>query len=256
LSLAAGTRLGPYEILGLLGAGGMGEVYRARDDRLGREVAIKVLPAGLSQDPDRLRRFEQEARAAGSLNHPHILAVYDVGNHDGSPYVVSELLEGETLRERIGGGALPVRKSVEIGVQMARGLAAAHEKGIVHRNLKPEVDPVFWTTGLGGIAGLLFIEGSRKDGEARAKESQPGVQGEGGVGGAAGTGQRGGDRPAVRCARERGGELEEAAGGEHRTGVRGGAVHDSSERESELLKKIGELTVERDFLARGLGRLR
>ena len=100
MSLAAGTRLGPYEILAPLGAGGMGEVYRARDTRLGREVAVKVLPASFSTDPDRLRRFEQEARAAGALNHPNIVAVYDIGQHDGAPYVVSELLEGETLRER------------------------------------------------------------------------------------------------------------------------------------------------------------
>ena len=123
---------------GPLGAGGMGEVYRARDPRLGREVAIKVLAPGVA-DAERLRRFEQEARAAAALNHPNILAVYDIGQHDGAPYIVSELLEGETLRERlIAGGALPLRKAIEYGVQIARGLAAAHEKGIVHRDLKPE----------------------------------------------------------------------------------------------------------------------
>jgi serine/threonine protein kinase/Tol biopolymer transport system component len=116
----------------------MGEVYRARDSRLGREVAIKVLPAALSADPDRLRRFEQEARAAGVLNHPNILAVYDVGTHAGAPYLVTELLEGETLRERLASGALPHRKATDYGVQVARGLAAAHEKNIVHRDLKPE----------------------------------------------------------------------------------------------------------------------
>jgi eukaryotic-like serine/threonine-protein kinase len=138
MHLAAGTRVGPYKIVAPVGAGGMGEVYRARDERLARDVAIKVLPAGLTQDTDRMRRFEHEAKAVGSLNHPHILAVYDVGSHDGSPYVVSELLEGQTLRERMAGAALPLRKAVEIGVQIARGIAAAHEKGIIHRDLKPE----------------------------------------------------------------------------------------------------------------------
>ncbi len=135
MPLKAGARLGPYEILAPLGAGGMGEVYRARDTRLGREVAIKVLPASFSGDPDRLRRFEQEARAAGMLNHPNILAIYDIGSHEGVPYVVSELLEGETLR-----GVLPVprRKSLEYARQVAQGLAAAHEKGVTHRDLKPE----------------------------------------------------------------------------------------------------------------------
>src|SRR5712692_10059983 len=112
MRLAAGTRLGPYEILAPLGAGGMGEVYRARDPRLGREVAIKVLPSSFSQDPDRLRRFEQEARAAGALDHPNILAIHDIGTHDGPPYVVSELLEGETLRSRLAGGAFSPRKAL------------------------------------------------------------------------------------------------------------------------------------------------
>jgi len=116
----------------------MGEVYRARDSRLARDVAIKVLPGGFSKDPERLRRFEHEAKASGALNHPNVLAVYDTGHHDGAPYVVSELLEGQTLRERAGGAALPLRKAVEICAQIARGLAAAHEKGIVHRDLKPE----------------------------------------------------------------------------------------------------------------------
>ena len=138
MTLSAGTRLGPYEVLAPLGAGGMGEVYRAKDPRLGREVAIKVLPASFSQDPDRLKRFEQEARAAGVLNHPGITAVYDFGTHDGAPYIVTELLEGETLRSRLGAGAVSVRKAIDYAVQMAKGLAAAHEKGIVHRDLKPE----------------------------------------------------------------------------------------------------------------------
>ena len=138
MTLSAGSRLGPYEVLAPLGAGGMGEVYRARDPRLGREVAIKVLPASFSQDAERLRRFEQEARAAGVLNHPNITAVYDIGSADGSPYIVTELLEGETLRSRLGPGALSPRKAIDYGVQIAKGLAAAHEKGIVHRDLKPE----------------------------------------------------------------------------------------------------------------------
>ena len=135
VGLTSGQKLGPYEIVGAIGAGGMGEVYRARDPRLGRDVAIKVLPASLSADADRLHRFEQEARAAAALNHPNILAVYDIGTHDGAPYIVSELLEGETLR--IPPAGLPVRKAVEYALQIARGLAAAHEKGIVHRDLKP-----------------------------------------------------------------------------------------------------------------------
>jgi eukaryotic-like serine/threonine-protein kinase len=138
MTLFNGTRLGPYEIVAPLGAGGMGEVYRAKDPRLGREVAIKVLPASFSQDVDRLKRFEQEARAAGVLNHPNITAVYDIGSTDGSPYIVTELLEGETLRSRLSTGPLPVRKALDYAIQIARGLAAAHEKGIVHRDLKPE----------------------------------------------------------------------------------------------------------------------
>src|SRR5262245_53887671 len=136
--LAAGARLGPYEIVGPLGAGGMGEVYRARDQRLAREVAIKVLPSSFLGEPERLRRFEQEARAAGQLNHPNILVVYDIGAHDGTPYVVEELLEGETLRQKLGGAALPTRKAIDYAGQIAQGLAAAHQKGIVHRDLKPE----------------------------------------------------------------------------------------------------------------------
>jgi eukaryotic-like serine/threonine-protein kinase len=138
MTLPSGSRLGPYEIVSPLGAGGMGEVYRAKDPRLGREVAVKVLPASFSKDPDRLRRFEHEARAAGALNHPNITAIHDIGSHDGSPYVVTELLEGETLRSRIATGALSTRKALDYAIQIARGLAAAHEKGIVHRDLKPE----------------------------------------------------------------------------------------------------------------------
>ncbi len=128
MAIATGTRLGPYEILAPLGAGGMGEVYRARDTRLGREVAVKVLPLAFASDPDRLRRFEHEARAAGALAHPNILVLHDVGTHDGTPYLVTELLEGETLRERMGGAALPPRKAIDYALQIARGLAAAHER--------------------------------------------------------------------------------------------------------------------------------
>jgi hypothetical protein len=138
LTLLAGVRVGPYEVLGPLGAGGMGEVYRARDPRIGREVAIKVLPEAAAADPERLRRFEQEARAAGALSHPSVLTVFDVGLHEGAPYLVFELLEGETLRERLSSGDLTQRKAVECGVEIAQGLGAAHAKGIVHRDLKPE----------------------------------------------------------------------------------------------------------------------
>jgi serine/threonine protein kinase len=138
MTIAVGTNIGPYEITFALGAGGMGEVYRARDSRLNREVAIKILPASFSSDPDRLRRFEGEARAIAALSHPNILAIFDTGSYENSPYLVSELLEGQTLRERISTGALPPRKAVEYALQVAQGLAAAHEKGIVHRDLKPD----------------------------------------------------------------------------------------------------------------------
>src|ERR1039458_6212782 len=138
MALTSGFKLGPYEIVSPLGAGGMGEVYRARDPRLKREVAIKVLPQATSLDPDRLRRFEQEALATAALNHPNILAVFDIGENEGSPYVVSELLEGETLRERLRSGAIATRKTLDYALQIAHGLAAAHEKGIIHRDLKPE----------------------------------------------------------------------------------------------------------------------
>ena len=136
--LSAGAKLGPYEIQASIGAGGMGEVYRARDPRLGRDVAIKVLPSSFSADADRLKRFEQEARAAAALNHPNIVAIFDIGNDRGSPYVVSELLEGETLRERLRSGPLSLRRTVAYGLQVTRGLAAAHDRGITHRDLKPE----------------------------------------------------------------------------------------------------------------------
>jgi Tol biopolymer transport system component len=138
MQFVAGTALGPYQIVAALGAGGMGEVYRARDTRLPRDVAIKVLPSAFSADVERLRRFEQEARAAAALNHPNILVLYDIGSHEAAPYLVTELLEGATLREQLRGGALPVRQAVDYAVQIARGLAAAHDKGIIHRDLKPE----------------------------------------------------------------------------------------------------------------------
>ena len=138
MTLSAGTKLGPYEIESPLGAGGMGEVYRARDSRLGRAVAVKVLPESLAQDPDRRRRFEKEARAASSLNHPAIITIHDVGVQGDVPYVVFELLEGETLASRLAAGPPPKSQAIGWAIELARGLAAAHEKGIVHRDLKPE----------------------------------------------------------------------------------------------------------------------
>ena len=139
MALTSGTKLGPYEIQSPIGAGGMGEVYRGRDARLNRDVAIKILPASFSADPERLQRFAQESRAAAALNHPNILSIFDIGEDRGTPYVVSELLEGETLRDRLRNGPLSsTRKAIEYAQQIARGLAAAHEKGIVHRDLKPE----------------------------------------------------------------------------------------------------------------------
>ena len=138
MALTLGTKLGPYEIMSLVGAGGMGEVYRARDKRLGRDVAIKVLPEALANDDDRLRRFEQEARTIAALNNPNILGIHDVGVHEGAPFLVSEFLEGQTLREKLVSRPLPVRRAIEYALGIAEGLAAAHEKGIVHRDLKPE----------------------------------------------------------------------------------------------------------------------
>ena len=138
MTLASGTRLGPYEIVSPLGAGGMGEVYKARDSRLGREVAVKVLPESFAKDEDRLLRFEREARAASALSDPHIVTVYDVGREGDAPFFVCELVEGNDLRARIDAGPIPVRKALELAAQIASGLAAAHEKGIVHRDLKPE----------------------------------------------------------------------------------------------------------------------
>ncbi|PYJ69101.1 MAG: hypothetical protein DME75_11685, partial [Verrucomicrobia bacterium] len=181
MTIASGTHLGPYEIVGPIGAGGMGEVYRARDTRLGRDVAVKVLPHTFSADVDRLRRFEQEACAAGALNHPNILSIYDVGTHDGSPYVVSELLEGETLRQRIGGTALAQRRAIDYALGIVHGLAAAHEKGIVHRDLKP--DNIFITKDGRvkildfGIAKLTQADGSQSqtDIPTRRVDTDPGM---------------------------------------------------------------------------------
>jgi len=138
MRLAAGAKLGPYEIVMALGAGGMGEVYRAKDTRLGREVALKVLPESFAKDNDRLRRFEQEARAVAALNHPNIMAIHDIGEQAGVPYLVSELLEGSSLRMEIEQSRLTVRKSIDYAVQIAQGLSAAHDKNIIHRDLKPE----------------------------------------------------------------------------------------------------------------------
>ena len=138
MTIAPGTHLGPYEITSQIGAGGMGVVYRAKDTRLGREVAVKVLPPAFAEDTERLRRFEQEARTTSSLSHPNILSVFDTGVHEGSPYLVMELLDGENLREKMDGQALPVRKAVAIARSVAEALAAAHGKGIIHRDIKPE----------------------------------------------------------------------------------------------------------------------
>lgn len=138
MPLDLNTKLGPYEVIAPVGAGGMGEVYRARDARLNREVAIKMLPDAVVRDPERLRRFETEARTAGMLNHPNLLSVFDIGEFNGAPYIVTELLQGETLRDKLRQGPLPLRAAIDYGIQIAHGLAAAHEQGVVHRDLKPE----------------------------------------------------------------------------------------------------------------------
>src|SRR5688572_27861285 len=178
MGLQAGHRIGPYEIVSLLGAGGMGEVYRARDARLGREVAVKILPPALARNEERWRRFEQEAAAAGALSHPNVLVVHDIGDHEGAPYLVTELLEGETLRQRLGRGPLSASKVADLGVQIARGLGAAHDKGIVHRDIKP--DNLFLTTdGRAkildfGLAKLLQDEPPPPDDDAMPR-TQPGL---------------------------------------------------------------------------------
>ena len=182
MALPSGTRLGPYEIIAPIGAGGMGEVYRAKDMRLGRDVAIKVLPEGFARDADRLRRFEQEARAVAALNHPNILAIHDIGEFNGAPFLVSELLEGHSLREELNSGALPARRAVEDASQIAQGLAAAHDKGIVHRDLKPE--NVFVTQdgrlkildfGLAKLAKLQAAADENATLDATPQDTSPGV---------------------------------------------------------------------------------
>src|SRR5438128_6772130 len=179
MALTPGTRLGPYEIVSALGAGGMGEVYRARDPRLSREVAIKVMAAELAKDAEWLRRFEQEARAAAALSHPNVLAVYDIGRSDGLSYLVTELLEGETLRERLARGAMPLRKAVEVALQVLAGLGAAHARGIVHRDLKPE--NIFLTrNGQAkildfGLAKVTVLSGSKTADSQPTLVSQPGL---------------------------------------------------------------------------------
>ena len=181
MTLAAGTHLGRYEIRTKIGAGGMGEVYQGRDTQLGRDVAVKVLPATVSAEAERLRRFEQEACAASALNHPNILIVHDIGAHDGTTYVVSELLEGETLRKRIGGTPLGQRRAIDYALQIANGLAAAHEKGIIHRDLKPE--NVFVTNDGRvkildfGLAKLTQLDGdqAQTDIPTRRVDTDPGV---------------------------------------------------------------------------------
>ena len=180
MPLTLGSHVGPYEILGHLGAGGMGEVYRARDPRIGREVAIKVLPRSLAGNADHLRRFEQEARATGTLNHPNLLTIFDLGTYDGGPFIVSEMLDGSTLRDTLAGGRLPIRKVLNYAVQTANGLAAAHEKGVVHRDVKPE--NIFITAddrvklldfGLAKLAMPDQPEGSRADTQKHG--TSPGV---------------------------------------------------------------------------------
>jgi len=176
-----GAKLGRYEIRSQIGAGGMGEVYRARDTQLGRDVAIKIIPSSFAVDKDRLRRFEQEACAAGALNHPNVLIVHDIGAHDGTTYVVSELLEGETLRKRIGGNPLAQRRAIDYALQIANGLAAAHEKGIIHRDLKP--DNIFITNDGRvkildfGLAKLTQLDGNQAqtDVPTRRVDTDPGV---------------------------------------------------------------------------------
>jgi serine/threonine-protein kinase len=174
--LAPGARIGPYEIVDLLGEGGMGQVYRAQDARLGREVALKVLSPG-KRGEEALRRFEQEARAAGSLNHPNILSVHDIGIHEGAPYIVTELLQGTTLRARMAGKPLPLATALDYATQLAQGLSAAHSKGIIHRDLKPEN---LFVTGEGRLKILDFgIAKMTPSAAAAANEPHPAAMGSG-----------------------------------------------------------------------------
>ena len=177
MTLPAGTRIGPYEIGAAIGAGGMGEVYRARDARLNRDVAIKALPASVASDAERLRRFTVEAQTTGALNHPNILAIYDIGSHEGQPYLVTELLHGETLRARLDAGPVPQSKSIDYVRQVAAGLAVAHASGITHRDIKP--DNLFLTTD-GRVKildfGLARVTPTRAEDETRPEAgTSPGV---------------------------------------------------------------------------------
>jgi eukaryotic-like serine/threonine-protein kinase len=182
MPISANTTLGQYSIISRIGEGGMGEVWRARDGQLGRDVAIKILPASLSENKDRLTRFELEAQAAGALNHPNILSIYHIGTHEGTPYIVSELLEGETLRDRMAAGALSPRKATDYALQIARGLAAAHEKGVIHRDIKP--DNIFITDdgrvkildfGLAKLTGLVDGVDSQTEVPTRKVNTDPGT---------------------------------------------------------------------------------
>src|ERR1044071_324307 len=176
MPLAPGTRLGPYEILAPIGAGGMGEVYRARDPRLNRDVAIKVLPERLANDPQALARFEREAKAVAALSHPNILAIHDFGSEAGIAYAVTELLEGETLRRSLS-RAMPWRRAVETGIAIADGLSAAHSKGIVHRDLKPE--NIFLTND--GRVKILDFGLARSTGTSTAEKAEAETVTEAGV---------------------------------------------------------------------------
>lgn len=180
MTLPIGTKLGQYEIVSLVGAGGMGEVYRAQDAHLDRSVAIKILPPSLSADGDRLRRFEQEARSASALNHPNIITIHDLGQHGTTRYIAMELVEGKTLRELLAGGLLPMRRTIEIAAQIADGLTKAHEAGIAHRDLKPEnlmvSDDGFVKILDFGLAKLVSSDGVSQDaGVATAFETQEGL---------------------------------------------------------------------------------
>ncbi|MDP9361723.1 MAG: protein kinase [Acidobacteriota bacterium] len=188
MNINVGTRLGSYEIVSRIGAGGMGEVWRARDSKIGRDIAVKVLPASFAADADRLQRFEQEARAAGTLDHPNLVTIYELGTHDGAPFIAMELLEGETLRDKIGdavapsgGATMPVRKAIDYASQIANGLAAAHDKGIIHRDLKPE--NLFVTRdgrlkildfGLAKLTSRNDSSGSNED-QTQQRETSPGI---------------------------------------------------------------------------------
>ena len=179
MTIAPSTRLGPYEVLAPIGSGGMGEVYHAHDSRMGRDVAVKVLPQAFFDSAERRQRFEQEARTTAALSHPNLLVVHDVGTHEGLPFIVTELLEGETLRDRLQGGKLTVKKTLALAMQIAAGIAAAHEKGVVHRDLKPE--NIFIVEGDRvklldfGLAKILDSEMNRPTGATVARHTQPGL---------------------------------------------------------------------------------